>query len=72
MSTLIQNLFSVAGRTALVTGGTSGIGFMIATGLVENGCTVYVTGLESDPIESKVAELNALGERSGMGGKASG
>jgi NAD(P)-dependent dehydrogenase (short-subunit alcohol dehydrogenase family) len=47
-STNINTLFSVRGRIALVTGGTSGIGLMIAKGLITNGCKVYICGL-SDP-----------------------
>jgi len=66
MSTInIGNLFSVKGRVALVTGGSSGVGLMIAKGLVTNGTKVYVTALPTDPIEEKVAELNALGKESG-------
>ncbi|KAF8849674.1 NAD(P)-binding protein [Acephala macrosclerotiorum] len=64
-STEINNLFSVKGRVALVTGGTSGIGLMIAKGLVTNGCKVYVCGLESDPIDAVQEELNLLGKSSG-------
>jgi NAD(P)-dependent dehydrogenase (short-subunit alcohol dehydrogenase family) len=37
-----DQLFSVAGKVALVTGGGSGIGAMITAGLVANGATVYV------------------------------
>lgn len=71
-STKINTLFSVTGRVALVTGGTSGIGLMIAKGLVANGVKVYVCGLASDGIEGAVDELNALGKESGCGGVALG
>ncbi|KAH7397611.1 short-chain dehydrogenase [Cadophora sp. MPI-SDFR-AT-0126] len=64
-STEINTLFSVKGRVALVTGGTSGIGLMIAKGLVTNGAKVYVCGLESDPISEVEEELNGLGNASG-------
>ncbi|KAK0103710.1 hypothetical protein ONS95_005717 [Cadophora gregata] len=64
-STEINTLFSVKGRVALVTGGTSGIGLMIAKGLVTNGTKVYVCGLESDPISEVEKELNDLGKTSG-------
>ncbi|MWV27435.1 SDR family oxidoreductase [Aurantiacibacter rhizosphaerae] len=42
--TTADPLFSLAGKTALVTGGTSGIGAMIATGLAKRGVRTYVTG----------------------------
>lgn len=64
-SVTIEELFGVKGRAALVTGGTSGVGMMIAQGLVSNGVKVYVTGLASDDIEKSVADLNDLGMASG-------
>jgi len=64
-STNINSLFSVKGRVALVTGGTSGIGLMIAKGLVTNGCKVYVCGLSSDPIAEVEESLDELGKQSG-------
>jgi NAD(P)-dependent dehydrogenase (short-subunit alcohol dehydrogenase family) len=64
-SASIAELFSVKGRVALVTGGTSGVGLMIARGFVSNGVKTYVTGLPSDDIEVSVAELNSLGQESG-------
>src|SRR4029453_16434675 len=39
----MDDLFSVAGKTAVVTGGSRGIGLMIARGLVEGGARVYVS-----------------------------
>ncbi|KAH8796108.1 hypothetical protein F5882DRAFT_396659 [Hyaloscypha sp. PMI_1271] len=64
-STEVNTLFSVKGRVALVTGGTSGIGLMIAKGLVTNGAKVYVCGLPNDLIEEALYELNTLGARCG-------
>lgn len=64
-SASVAELFSVHGRVALVTGGTSGVGMMIAKGLVSNGVKTYVTGLPSDDIEASVAELSNLGFESG-------
>ncbi|KAG9695021.1 NAD(P)-binding protein, partial [Aureobasidium melanogenum] len=62
MSTLnIENLFGVKGYVALVTGGSSGLGFMICKGLIANGARVYVVALPTEPIEEKVAELHQIG-----------
>ncbi|KAG9231454.1 hypothetical protein BJ875DRAFT_382908 [Amylocarpus encephaloides] len=69
-STAIPALFSVKGRVAIVTGGTSGIGRMIAEGLVSNGAKVYVCGLARDEIEDVVQDLNVKGKE--MGGLAFG
>ena len=41
-------LFSVAGKIAVVTGGSRGIGAMIAGGLVRAGCRVYITARKKD------------------------
>ncbi|KAK4939758.1 hypothetical protein LTR10_020042 [Elasticomyces elasticus] len=66
MSTLsVLDLFGVKGRVALVTGGCSGLGLMIAKGLVSNGAKVYVTALPTDDIEGVVTELSELGKISG-------
>ncbi|GKZ99498.1 hypothetical protein AnigIFM60653_005247 [Aspergillus niger] len=64
-SLLTQDMMSVKGRVALVTGGSSGIGRMIAQGLVINGAKAYVAALPSDPIDQTVQELNACGIESG-------
>jgi len=39
----LQSLFSLEGKTALVTGGSRGIGAMITEGLVSAGCRVYIS-----------------------------
>ena len=45
---MMQDLFSLAGRTALVTGGSRGIGRMIAQGFLEQGAKVYITGRKAE------------------------
>ncbi|TGJ79279.1 hypothetical protein E0Z10_g9480 [Xylaria hypoxylon] len=61
----ITELFGVKGRVALVTGGSSGLGFMICKGLVSNGAKVYLVALPTDPITKKVEELNEIGKSAG-------
>jgi NAD(P)-dependent dehydrogenase (short-subunit alcohol dehydrogenase family) len=57
----IQNLFSIKGKTALVTGGSRGIGLMIARGYVEAGARVYITSRKSDVCEEVAKELSTIG-----------
>jgi NAD(P)-dependent dehydrogenase (short-subunit alcohol dehydrogenase family) len=53
----MDELFSVAGKLALVTGGTSGIGLMIAHGLVEHGARVYISSRSAAAGATVAAEL---------------
>jgi len=57
----LKNLFSIEGKTALVTGGSSGIGAMIARGYVENGANVYIASRKKDVCEQVAGELSKLG-----------
>lgn len=54
-------LFSLAGKTALVTGGGNGIGRMIAHGLVRRGVRTYITGRDAAQVTATAAELAAGG-----------
>jgi len=56
------DLFSVAGKVAVVTGGSRGIGAMIAQGLVQAGCRVYITARKADACDAKAAELSQYGD----------
>ncbi len=56
-----EGLFDVSGKTALVTGGSRGIGMMIARGLVRAGARVVVSSRKSDEVQAAADELAALG-----------
>ena len=58
---MMKELFSLKGRTALVTGGSRGIGRMIATGFLEQGARVYISSRKADVCDRTAAELSALG-----------
>jgi NAD(P)-dependent dehydrogenase (short-subunit alcohol dehydrogenase family) len=58
----IAELFSVAGKVVLVTGGSRGIGEMIARGFVENGARVYVSSRKAEVCDALAAELSQDGE----------
>jgi NAD(P)-dependent dehydrogenase (short-subunit alcohol dehydrogenase family) len=59
-------LFSVEGRRVVVTGGTRGIGAMIAGGFVAAGADVLVASRKVEAVEATVAELSAYGTCSGL------
>ena len=57
----MSTLFSVEGKVALVTGGTRGIGRMIARGFVEHGAKVYISARKPEVCEEVAAELSKVG-----------
>jgi len=57
----MKDLFSVEGKAVLVTGGSRGIGAMIARGFVEHGARVYVASRKAEACEQVAAELSAHG-----------
>lgn len=59
---LTEDLFSLQGKTALVTGGSRGIGAMVARGLVEAGVRTYISSRKVDVCDATADELSAFGE----------
>lgn len=65
-------LFSLEGRIALVTGGSRGIGKMIAEGFLRHGARVYLTARKGGPLEETAKELSKLGPCKALVANASG
>jgi NAD(P)-dependent dehydrogenase (short-subunit alcohol dehydrogenase family) len=57
----MQDLFSLKGRVALVTGGSRGIGKMIAEGFLHQGAKVYISARKGGALEETATELSAIG-----------
>ncbi len=58
----VQDLFSIKGKIALVTGGSRGIGLMIARGFVEAGAKVYISSRKKEVCDRVAEELSAIGQ----------
>ncbi|MBE7939846.1 MULTISPECIES: SDR family oxidoreductase [Ramlibacter] len=57
----MDDLFSLQGRVALVTGGSRGIGRMIAAGFLARGVKVYISARKAEACDQTARELSALG-----------
>jgi NAD(P)-dependent dehydrogenase (short-subunit alcohol dehydrogenase family) len=55
--------FDLGSKTAVVTGGTSGIGLALARGLANSGANVVATGRRAELVESVASEIRGLGRR---------
>lgn len=60
---MVQNLFDLTGKTALVTGGNSGIGLSFLRGMAKSGADVVMWGRNADKNEAAAAELRSYGGR---------
>ncbi len=58
----MKNLFDVSGKVAVVTGGSRGIGAMIARGFVENGVKTYITARKETELQATQQALATLGQ----------
>lgn len=56
------DLFSIKDKVAVVTGGSRGIGLMIARGMVEAGAKVYISSRKADVCDAVAKELSEIGE----------
>jgi gluconate 5-dehydrogenase len=61
MSTPVQKLFDLTGQTALVTGGSRGLGLQIAEALGEAGARILLTSRKAADLEEAAADLQAKG-----------
>ena len=59
-----SNLFSLEGKVAIITGGTSGIGHALSLGMAQAGAHVIATARHQDAVNSTAAEIEALGRKS--------
>ena len=56
-----MDLFDLTGKVAVVTGGTRGIGLMMARGLLQAGARVYISSRNAEAGDAAVAQLGGLG-----------
>lgn len=68
----VQTLFDVADTHVVITGGSRGIGLMIAHGFVANGAHVYVVSRKQGGVDDAVGWLTEAAEKHGTGGSAAG
>jgi len=57
----VDSLFSIRGKAALITGGSRGIGLMIARGFLESGAKVYISSRKKEVCDAVAGELSKIG-----------
>ena len=57
----VRELFSIQNKVALVTGGSRGIGLMIARGYIEAGAKVYISARKKEACDQAARELSQIG-----------
>jgi len=67
----MSDLFDISGKTALVTGGSRGIGMMVARGLLQGGARVIVSSRKEGPVAEAARELSEFGDCVGVPGDVS-
>lgn len=68
----MKDLFSLKGRVALITGGSRGIGKMIAEGFLHQGAKVYIAARKGSALDETAAELSKIGPCAAINADASG
>ena len=58
----LSDLFYLQGKSALVTGGSSGLGFLIAKGLLQNGVRVTIASRSQEKCDAAMAQLTSFGD----------
>lgn len=58
----LERLFNLSGKTALVTGGSSGLGLSMAKGLLQNGVRVYISSRSKEKCDEALTQLQPLGD----------
>ena len=61
----LKQLLDLTGRTALITGGSRGLGLQIAEGFMEMGACVVVSARKADELEAAVERLSRFGSAIG-------
>lgn len=59
---MLENLFSLSGKVAVVTGGSRGIGAMISRGFLDSGVKTYITSRKAGELQATAKQLSEFGD----------